>query len=62
MVVVITYIDPKDRVVKVSHGVDMDTLKGVVLPAGTPISEMPVQFDRTLGEYVLVERSGTSKS
>lgn len=53
MIVLITYFDEEDKSLKVSHGVDYDTLENVVLPNKTP-QMLGAEFHMKLGEWVLV--------
>jgi hypothetical protein len=52
MILVITY--KEDGIEKVSHGVDCDTLKTVVLPYGMQPRTMGAIFDVTMNEWVLL--------
>lgn len=51
MIVVITYIDEEGNFLT-SHGINVDTLKNVVLPQEHP-RNLGAIFDKDMGEWVI---------
>lgn len=56
-IIIMTFIDkdkdsPTYGEELVSHGINSETLKDVILPS-EPFSTIPCHYDRKLGEYVL---------
>lgn len=52
MIILITYLDKKQNKVLVSHGINADTMKTVILPQESPY-EMGAKFNNNIGEWVL---------
>jgi hypothetical protein len=53
MMILITYRDPEDNSVRVSHGVDSETLQVIVLP-NEPLRNFRAVFFNEIGEWVIL--------
>lgn len=54
MIILITYKDERGNV-KVSHGMNYETLENIVLPTGMPPEYFNAKFSVKLGEYFISE-------